>query len=137
MAEHNILGHQGEEAVVLYLMLHGYAIREVDWRWGHCDIDIVAEKLGLLVFIEVKTRSSERFERAEAAVDKEKRRHILDAAAAYIHFKHLDMPCRFDIITMVGAAPHFSLNHIKDAFDGATWRGDTVFDGGEVRLPKQ
>lgn len=137
MAEHNILGHEGESAATLYLMLHGYAIREIDWRWGHCDIDIIAEKFGLLIFVEVKTRSSERFERAEEAVDKQKQRNILDAANAYIHMKRLDMPCRFDIITAVGKAPNFDLRHIKDAFNSATWRGETEFNGGMLRQPKR
>lgn len=133
LAEHNDLGQAGELAAAEYLIMKGYQIRERNWYCGHVDLDIVAERFGFLVFVEVKTRSSDAFEAPEEAVDAEKRRHLLKAGNAYILQKKLDEPYRFDVITLVGRPGHFRLRHIKDAFEGADWRGDQVYDGGRRR----
>ena len=129
LAEHNELGRAGELAAAEYLIMEGYQIRYCDWHYGHVDIDIVAERFGFLVFVEVKTRSSDVFE----AVDLKKRRHLLEAGNAYILQKKLDDPYRFDIITLVGRPGRFKLHHIKDAFDGTDWSGDQVYNGGQNR----
>ena len=59
MAEHNKLGEWGEETVCQYLVREGYAIVERNWRMEHLEIDIIAEKEGWIVFVEVKTRRTE------------------------------------------------------------------------------
>jgi putative endonuclease len=133
LADHNDLGRAGELAAAEYLIMKGYEIRERNWYCGHVDLDIIAERLGHLVFVEVKTRSSDVFEAPEEAVDLEKRRNLLKAGNAYILQKRLDEPYRFDIITLVGQPGHFRLRHIKDAFEGADWHDDQVYDGGLTR----
>ena len=55
MAIHNYIGSWGEMMAQRYLLLRDYHIRDVDWHCGHCDLDIVAEKLGFIIFVEVKT----------------------------------------------------------------------------------
>ena len=135
MAEHNDLGAWGEEVAQLYLLLHGYHIKDVDWRCGHRDIDIVAEKLGFIVFVEVKTRSNDDFSAPEDAVDKDKIRHLLAAGNAYMGFHQLDMPCQFDIITIVGDKSSYRLRHIKHAFDAYN-RNDTYeYNGRSGNAP--
>ena len=116
MAFHNELGQIGEEAACRYLMHRGYRLLSRNWRFHHLEIDIVAEWYGELVFVEVKTRSSEDFMEAKDAVDFEKKENLIQAAKAYMNYYKLDQPFRFDIITLVGAAPHFELKQIRNAF---------------------
>lgn len=49
-------GRQAEKAASLYLEMRGYKIVERNWRRPRCEIDIVAEKSGVIYFVEVKHR---------------------------------------------------------------------------------
>ena len=42
---------------VRYLRLHGYTVRERNWRSGHMEIDIIATNLSTVAFVEVKART--------------------------------------------------------------------------------
>lgn len=131
MASHNELGRLGEEAAVHYLVMHGYHILELDWHYGHCDIDIVAEKLGFIIFVEVKTRVSSTFQAPEAAVDRRKMSRLLASGHAYLIKKRLDWPYRFDIVAVEGTGfDNFKIRHIKDAFDRASLFVEQAYDGG-------
>ncbi len=55
MAAHNELGKEGELLAANHLQSEGYVIRHRNWRCGHKELDIVAEKDGTLVFVEEKT----------------------------------------------------------------------------------
>ena len=117
MAEHNLLGRAGETAACRYLVHEGYRLRHRNWRHSHLELDIVAEWRGEIVFVEVKTRHALGVVAPAESVDREKRRHLLDAAAAYLAYNGLKLaPYRFDIIEVVGAQPPFSIHHIKNAF---------------------
>ncbi len=82
------------------------------------ELDIVAYDGEVLVFVEVKTRTSEDVARAEAGVDRRKRRALARAARAYRRWLHLDSaPYRFDLLTVVfgdAASPEITL--IQGAF---------------------
>ena len=121
MASHNELGKEGETAAVTYLMEKGYEIRHRNWHSGHRDLDIVAQKDGELVIVEVKTRSDARFGQPEEAVDRRKIRSIVASADAYIRKFAIDLPVRFDVITLVGNRPPFRIEHIADAFFPPVW----------------
>ena len=51
MARHNLLGVRGEEAAARFLMFRDYSILEQNWRVGHLEVDIIAQKRGLLIFV--------------------------------------------------------------------------------------
>lgn len=68
MAAHNELGKEGELLAANHLQSEGYVIRHRNWRCGHKELDIVAEKDGTLVFVEVKTRKDVLFGLPEDAV---------------------------------------------------------------------
>ena len=87
-------------------MFRDYSILERNWRCGHLEVDIIALKRGLLVFVEVKTLTSADVILPEEHADKEKRKHIIAAAKAYM-----------GIISVTGAAPPFSVRHIENAFE--------------------
>ncbi len=116
MAIHNALGKAGEDAVAAYLEHNGYIIRDRNWRKNHLELDIVAAKDNELVVIEVKTRSSTEYIKPQDAVDRQKVRRIVIAADAYIKHFSIDAPVRFDIVTAVGNAGTFKIEHIKEAF---------------------
>jgi len=77
------LGRWGEETAAQYLQANGYTIRERNLHTSHGELDIIAERDGLLVFVEVKTRGSHSFAYPEASVTAGKQAHLLSAAEAY------------------------------------------------------
>jgi putative endonuclease len=116
MAEHNELGKDGESAAVAYLKENGYEILHTNWRKGHFELDIVAKTEDELVIVEVKTRSEGSIVDPEDAVTNQKIRNIISAADVYIKFFNIDLPARFDIISVIGKSPDFEIEHIEDAF---------------------
>ena len=121
MAEHNEFGQTGEELAVDFLRQKGYTIIDVNWRSGHKEIDIVAEKDGCLVFVEVKSRRNTDYGRPEDAVSQRKIRRIVLAADAYMRCFKLDLPVRYDIITVTGKGAGVRIEHIEDAFRSPVW----------------
>jgi putative endonuclease len=78
------MGTWGEQAAADYLVRQGYAILERNVRTPHGELDIVARKDDLLVFAEVKARSSHSFAYPEDAVTPRKQEHMLMAAEHYL-----------------------------------------------------
>ena len=120
MAAHNDLGKWGEQIAAKHLVSEGWYIRHCDWTMRGIDLDIVCidEDSSILVFVEVKPRTSDEFGRPSLAVDKVKRRNIITASEAYRHlFRLSNLPVRYDIISIVGTPETgYSLEHMEDAF---------------------
>jgi putative endonuclease len=116
MAEHNQLGNLGEESAQAYLRSKGYRIRHTNWVAGKLELDIVAEHDGWLIVVEVKTRSTETFERPEEAITNRKIRNIVNAAHEYIYQFDWKGETRFDIISVIPHGQDFHIEHIEDAF---------------------
>jgi len=116
MAEHNVLGNLGEERAQAYLSSKGYHIRHCNWFCGKLELDIVAEKDGWLVIVEVKTRSTETFEHPEEAITIKKIRNLVNAAHEYIFQFDWEGETRFDIISVIPHGQSFYIEHIEDAF---------------------
>lgn len=110
------LGSEGEHLAALYLVEKGYHIIACNWQNSHQEIDIIADWYGETVFVEVKTRSGEKFHTALEAVDKEKQKNLRAAAEAYMRAYADGLPYRFDVITLVGEPPNFELRHHENAF---------------------
>ena len=116
MATHNELGKWGEQVAERHLLEKDYRIVQCNWRYGHRDIDIIAAKGDMLVFVEVKTRRNNMFTDPEMAVDYQKIRSLSIAANAFIKQYRINADIRFDVITIVGSEDNFEINHIEDAF---------------------
>lgn len=116
MAAHNELGTWGEDLAVDYLQRKGYTIVERDWKSGHRDIDIIATKDCMVVFVEVKTRRNRLFGDPEEAIDYEKLRNLRGAINHYVKYKHLRQEIRLDAITIVGTPEggNPEITHIED-----------------------
>ncbi len=116
MAEHNLLGNKGEMLASRYLLDKGYAVLHYNWRSGHKEIDLIAQERDTLVFVEVKSRTSELYGNAADAVTPEKIERLITAAEAYILKYNVDLKFRFDVITVVGNCDPYRIEHIVDAF---------------------
>jgi putative endonuclease len=116
MARHNELGEIGEQAAVEYLQKHGHQILARNYRFGKGEIDIISKDADCVVFVEVKTRSTEYFGYPEQAIDKKKISLLKSVAEEYIYQFKVDGPVRFDIISIVAMPNTNKVYHIKDAF---------------------
>ena len=76
MAQHNDTGNLGESLAVEYLVKERYRILHQNWRHSHWEVDIIAEKNGILHFTEVKTRRTRKFGHPEDNVDRKKIRYL-------------------------------------------------------------
>lgn len=115
MARHNALGQWGEAIALQHLVSRGFAIVETNWRMFHYEIDIIATRGKRMIFVEVKTRSTDEFDPLEA-VDRRKREHMIRSADAYLRSLPLQYEAQYDIITIVGVPEDYTLEHIEDAF---------------------
>ncbi len=92
----------------------GYRILETNYHTAFGELDLIAETKESLVFVEVKTRRSNRFGTPAEAVNYTKQQHMFKAAASYLSAHPTKKETRFDVIevlaVMVGDTP--SLNHI-------------------------
>lgn len=118
MARHNDLGKWGEQLAVDMLVTKGYAIAERNWRTGDMEIDIVAMKGARIVFVEVKTRSENGFDPADA-VDRRRMMRMVRAADSYVRSHGIPHEVQFDVVFVVGSPlgdvpPR--IEHIEDAF---------------------
>lgn len=117
MAKHNELGRKGEAIAREFLKKKGYQLLETNWRHRKAEIDIIAMWEEVLVFIEVKSRSSAYFGRPESFVDAKKQQLIADAASVYMEKIGHEWEIRFDIISVLFHNEVYqSVDHIKDAF---------------------
>lgn len=120
MATHNDLGKWGEEMAVQHLREQGYTILDRDWRFGHRDLDIVARTPDgiVVVFVEVKTRTSDVVSSPHDAVDARKIKSLGAAANAYVKEFQIWDELRFDIISIIGDRSETALlEHMEDAFN--------------------
>ena len=119
LATHLALGKYGEKLAARELRRSGYKILACNFRGRQGgEIDLVCRERAsdTLVFIEVKTRSSEDFGRPMDAVDKKKRRRIVKGAMAWLRM--LDMPdirFRFDVVEVI-TDTSTEIRVIKNAF---------------------
>jgi len=111
-------GDKGEDIAVDFLKSNSYDIVERNYRFGHGEIDIIAKRNNVLIFIEVKTRKNLEFGPPELAVTKGKQRQIRKIAQAYLIEKKIeDTDCRVDVIAILlkkNLPPE--INHIENAF---------------------
>ncbi len=115
MARHNECGEWGEQIAADYLIANGYAIARRNAIVGNVEIDIIATKGGGIMFVEVKTRTTDCTAPLDA-VTPAKMRRLCRAANRYI--RQYDIPHRpqFDIITITGGPGKYNLQHYPDAF---------------------
>lgn len=109
------LGQKGEELAVSHLEQAGYTILEKNWRCERGEIDVIVKDGKALVFVEVKTRKSNRFGSAAEAVDARKQARLRLLARHYIHETGTTAGAyRFDVVTV--DAKQNTVTHLKNCF---------------------
>lgn len=113
-----MLGDLGESVATEFLIEHGYKILSRNFRINRvAEIDIVAETDGTIVFVEVKTRSTNSHGTPAEAVTPTKQARIFTAAEIFLQQHEFDgRSCRFDVIEVFATREGFGFNHILDAF---------------------
>jgi putative endonuclease len=112
----NQKGKEGETIAENYLLSHGYAILERNYRFGKAEIDLIAQKDSLLVFVEVKLRKHTYFGYPEEFVEKAQMTRIKNAAMEYVFEKNWLHDIRFDIVSIVKQKDTIDLVHLNDCF---------------------
>lgn len=117
MAAHLTLGKKGENLAVKFLLDEHYKILERNYKSEKYEIDIIAFKDGLLVFVEVKTRATDKFGEPEESVGYRKENHIAEAAEYFMdHYEEDFTDVRYDIISIILNESTTLIKHIEDAF---------------------
>ena len=96
-------GRVGESLAADALVARGYSVLEANYTCRQGEIDLVCRHGDYLVFVEVRSRADEEHGLPEETVGPVKRRRIIQAARHYLMVKGLDdVPCRFDVVAIVG-----------------------------------
>jgi len=112
------LGEIGEKVAAEYLESQGYRIIENNYKCKLGEIDIIAVDKDTIVFIEVKTRSSDTYGQPGEAVNYHKQKKIVQTALSYISSKKLfNWMSRFDVVEVIIDNDRIvDINLIRDAF---------------------
>lgn len=112
-------GDLGEAIAAEFLERLGYSIVKRKYKYRSAgEIDIVAQDGDVLVFCEVKTRSSDNYGEPEYALTKQKQRQVRYMAKAYLFEHDIDeQEVRFDVVAIMfdGRCP--KIDYFKGAFD--------------------
>ncbi len=112
-------GRRGESIVAALLQERGFSILERNARIGRLELDVVAKRGTLLVFVEVRTRTSDLYGGAEETIDRAKQGRIRRAAAGWVKANPAHRRCkmRFDaagVLLQRGQDP--IVDYYPDAF---------------------
>lgn len=117
MTKHKETGIKGEQIARNFLEKLGYNILYTNWRHEKKEVDIIATFNNLLIFIEVKTRTSFDFGFPEEAVNAKKQTYLKAAADEFLYQHPQYEQLRFDIISiLLKNGDVKELKHIEDAF---------------------
>lgn len=113
MKQHKRQGNIGEALAIDFLKQKSYQILETNFLNKLGEIDIIAKHNNVIVFVEVKHRTSLKFGAPRESVTASKQRNIRLVALSYLKMhKQLDSFCRFDVIEVIDG----TIEHILNAF---------------------
>jgi putative endonuclease len=112
------LGKQGEEIALRFLKKKGYRIIQTNYSCKLGEVDIVATEKDVIVFIEVKTRTSLAFGPPQLAVTPAKQHQLSKAALYFLKEKKLEnAKARFDVVAILLQPGVEEIELIQNAFD--------------------
>jgi putative endonuclease len=111
------LGDRGEDLAAAALKKQGYKILERNYRTPLGEIDLICRHRGVLVFVEVKTRTSNRFGPGQDAVHHAKQARLRKLADYYLKHKRLgEVAVRFDVVGILWGEGEPQIEVIQGAF---------------------
>jgi len=118
LPEHLRVGQTGEAAAKRHLKRRGLKFLTANFRSPRGEIDLIFRDRDCLVFIEVKTRSSEDWGRPASAVDRERRWRLTRAGLDYLRkLKNPRVKVRFDIVeVLLDGATVREIRHLENSF---------------------
>ncbi|WP_274361499.1 YraN family protein [Paenibacillus thermotolerans] len=113
-------GDEGEKHALKHLLANGYEILHTNWRCKLGELDIIAQLEGMLVFVEVRSRTASAdygFGSPEESVDARKQQKLRRLAELYITMNGFSArPVRFDVIAVrFSRDERVSIRHVEDA----------------------
>lgn len=99
-----VVGRRGEELACEYLCKNKYSIIEVNYRSRYSEIDVVCQDNDVLVFVEVRTRTSAEAADPEESLNKRKLNKLVRNATAYAAINKYNCPLRIDAVCIVLSA---------------------------------
>ena len=119
LADAKKLGRWGEKYCLKYLKGKGFRAVALNYRCKAGEIDlVVGDAGGRLIFVEVKTRASEEWAKAQDAVDRRKQERMFRVSREFCRkYKIKDRPLRFDVVAIVlGEKGQPEIRHYENAF---------------------
>lgn len=110
-----LAGREGEAKAARYLRKKKYEIIGANYRCRFGELDLIAKKRELVIFVEVKLRKNDHFGAAADAVTPLKREKLKKAALSWIAATESIAPTRFDVIEIYTETGR--INHIENAFE--------------------
>jgi putative endonuclease len=110
----DVVGRRGESLAVQYLQAQGLVVLARNWRCDIGEIDVIARDGDVLVFCEVKTRTSVRFGHPLEAVTATKLERLRRLARRYVHDMALQTQVRIDVIGVLEPMGACRIHHVRD-----------------------
>ena len=110
------LGDKGETIAANFLQKRGFNIIERNWRSKHLEIDIIASINSKLHFVEVKTRTNNKYGQPEESISKAKMNHLKVGAEAYLYLNPQWELIQFDVIAIMIVMEKIDIFLIEDVF---------------------
>jgi putative endonuclease len=116
MTEDHALGLRGEDIAQRFLQRSGIVIVDRNYRMssGAGEVDLVGWEGDTLVFVEVKSRSTDEYGSPDRAIGPQKQSSLIRTAREYA--RHAEVPwqkVRFDVVTVVFQTPP-AVTHFRD-----------------------
>jgi putative endonuclease len=116
--ERKVIGNNGEAATAQYLKEEGFTITEMNYRKFYGEIDVIAQKKDLVLFVEVKTRKKNYFDGSLLITPSKQKKIILVAKEYIAKHKLYESICRFDVALVTPEHNHYTICYIPNAFMG-------------------
>ena len=110
------IGRWGEQIAADYLVKKGFTMLARNVHTPYGEIDLLCQQGGQIVFVEVKTRTSQAFGYPEDSITPRKQAHMLSAAAHYLQEHEIDGDWQFDVIAVEGSpgGKHPRITHFEN-----------------------
>ncbi len=113
-------GKWGEDLAVRFLKKKNYQIIFQNWRAERGDIDIIAQDGDTLVFVEVKSGSTELYGPPELRITPAKKHQLYKLATLFIQrseeYRLTNESYRFDVVVVDGTPDRYEIRHYEHAF---------------------
>jgi len=100
MAKHLETGKEGEEMAAAWLLGQGFTILHRNWKHSYFELDVIAEREGVLHFIEVKTRTTDTYGHPEEGVTAKKLERLMNAGEEFLNVYPVWERIQYDILSI-------------------------------------